>query len=169
MCPYHLFCNLRLLTFCGQLLDEVAERSPKQAPVFGFCAQWESLASKKVSDHVFVPDGFLLRKRILVVARHGVKGHRGIQHLMDEVSECCKWVRPSLEQDARLFVQSCIHCVAASSRPAQTALGHVQRAVGPGEILHFDFKQMTRSKHGNQALLIMLDGLFEIDGTCGLR
>jgi hypothetical protein len=66
-----------------------------------------------------------------------------------------------MAQDAKVFVQNCLHCVATiPGEKVPRQLGTQLHATKPNEILHFDFLYIWSSRDGKyQYLLLLKDDL----------
>lgn len=97
-----------------------------------------------------------LRTRLLVIAHTGGSGHRGVTPTRKSLCERYWW--PSMEEDVKQFVATCLQCVkVAGGTRIPRPLGTGLVATAPNQILHFDYLYIGEGERGMVYILVLKD------------
>ena len=97
-----------------------------------------------------------MQLRLLIAAHTGPGGHRGASTKARGMEKFVKW--PSLEEDAKAFVGSCLYCLSTKTggkvpRPMAQTL----HATMPKKLLHMDFLYIYPGVGGYNYVLVLKD------------
>jgi Integrase zinc binding domain len=115
---------------------------------------------RMMNNALWIPErAFELQRPLCVEAHCRSAGHRLYEATLGAIMEYVAWT--TMAKDVKVFVQNCLHCVAAIPRDkVKRSLGTQLHATKPNEILHFDFLYIGLSRDGNyQYLLLLKDDL----------
>jgi hypothetical protein len=137
------------------------------------CQQGNSMARQEVPQQQVDTGGMRMMNNALWIPEHAVElqlrlcveahchsaGHRAYEATLGAIKECAAWT--TMAKDVKVFVQSCLHCVATiPGDKVPRPLGTQLHAIKPNEILHLDFLYIGLSRDGNyQYLLLLKDDL----------
>lgn len=108
---------------------------------------------------IWIPEQSIdIQMKLIVAAHCGTAGHRGAVATFNALRE--KFIWKNMEEDVKIFVQHCIHCLVAKAGlriPRPLAL--TEHATRPNEITHFDYLYMGAGAGGMQYILVIRDDL----------
>lgn len=97
-----------------------------------------------------------MQLRLAVSAHCGLGGHRGYTTTYDILNEKVHW--EGLEEDIKVFVQSCLVCLLSSSgEKICRSLGSQVHAGRVGDLLHFDYLYISESSNNKEYIIILED------------
>lgn len=101
-----------------------------------------------------------IQLRICIIGHRGASGHRGYNSKLLAIQK--KFYSKNMEADVKLFVSSCIHCVATLKEMRKPVLfGPAVHGSKSLSSIQFDFLEMEPSVTGMKYILIIRDDFSE--------
>ena len=115
------------------------------------CEQISELALDESGRRIVTDD--LLKAKLIVLAHSGMSGHRGVDHTCRRLLKFFYW--NGIEDNVKLFVSRCIHCLSAKDFKVRSLLSSQLHASKVNEIIHYDFLMIKKEQY----LLVIKDDL----------